>query len=466
MPPYRNYIYEYHAKITSGEIIAGKWIKKIYEIIINGLQKQEYFFNAKAANKAIRFIENFCHHSKGRNDLIKLELWQKAIVSVIFGIQDAEKIRIFREIFIVIGRKNGKSLFASAIIAYMAYLEPEYGQEIYCLAPKLDQAALVYDGFYQMVQAEDELAELAKKRRSDIYIAESNTVIKPIAFNAKKSDGFNPQLVVCDEMAAWSGDAGLKQYEVMKSALGARTQPMILSISTAGYINDSIYDELMKRSTSFLKGNNKERRLLPFLYMIDDVEKWNDIDELKKANPNMGVSVKESFFMDEIAVAEGSLSKKAEFLTKYCNIKQNSSIAWLEYQTVENAGVEKTLEDFRVFARQSNNTLILEPDVKGLFVAADLSRTDLARGLYQDISAGMITKMSWAFTVAEESYDRETHTRTILKIKKVYDVSAVSIPANNDTEISARAFASRSYERERQELLKRRAAILKIKASL
>lgn len=284
MPPYRNYIYEYHAKITSGEIIAGKWIKKIYEIIINGLQKQEYFFNAKAANKAIRFIENFCHHSKGRNDLIKLELWQKAIVSVVFGIQDAEKIRIFREIFIVIGRKNGKSLFASAIIAYMAYLEPEYGQEIYCLAPKLDQAALVYDGFYQMVQAEDELAELAKKRRSDIYIAESNTVIKPIAFNAKKSDGFNPQLVVCDEMAAWSGDAGLKQYEVMKSALGARTQPMILSISTAGYINDSIYDELMKRSTSFLKGNSKERRLLPFLYMIDDVEKWNDIDELKKAN--------------------------------------------------------------------------------------------------------------------------------------------------------------------------------------
>lgn len=192
MPPYRNYIYEYHAKITSGEIIAGKWIKKIYEIIINGLQKQEYFFNAKAANKAIRFIENFCHHSKGRNDLIKLELWQKAIVSVIFGIQDAEKIRIFREIFIVIGRKNGKSLFASAIIAYMAYLEPEYGQEIYCLAPKLDQAALVYDGFYQMVQAEDELAELAKKRRSDIYIAESNTVIKPIA------QELNAELVLMD----------------------------------------------------------------------------------------------------------------------------------------------------------------------------------------------------------------------------------------------------------------------------
>ena len=350
MPPYRNYIYEYHAKITSGEIIAGKWIKKIYEIIINGLQKQEYFFNAKAANKAIRFIENFCHHSKGRNDLIKLELWQKAIVSVIFGIQDAEKIRIFREIFIVIGRKNGKSLFASAIIAYMAYLEPEYGQEIYCLAPKLDQAALVYDGFYQMVQAEDELAELAKKRRSDIYIAESNTVIKPIAFNAKKSDGFNPQLVVCDEMAAWSGDAGLKQYEVMTSALGARKQPLILSISTAGYINDGIYDELMRRSTSFLKGNSKETRILPFLYMIDNIEAWDDLEELKKSNPNLGVSVSEEFYIEQIEIAKASLSKKVEFLTKYCNIKQNSSVAWLDYWDVMKAVNEElrlTLEQFR-----------------------------------------------------------------------------------------------------------------------
>nr|DAG53345.1 MAG TPA: Large Terminase [Caudoviricetes sp.] len=345
--PYKNYIYEYHARIESGEIVAGQWIKAIYKIIINGLETQEFYYDARKANKAIKFVENFCHHSKGRNDLVKLELWQKAIMCCIFGIVDAEKKRIFREIFIVIGRKNGKSLFASAIIAYMAYLEPEYGQEIYCLAPKLDQTALVYDGFYQMVKAEPELEELSNKRRSDIYIAESNTIIKPIAFNAKKSDGFNPQLVICDEMAAWSGDGGLKQYEVMKSALGARRQPMILSISTAGYVNDSIYDELMKRATSYLKGNSKERRLLPFLYIIDDVDKWDNIEELRKANPNMGVSVQASFFVDEIAVAENSLSKKAEFLCKYCNVKQNSSVAWLEYTTVDAAAVEATLEEFR-----------------------------------------------------------------------------------------------------------------------
>lgn len=342
------YITEYNEAIRTKKVRVGKWIKKIYSLICEKIESNEYFFDAEKAEKAIEYIENFCHHSKGRNDLITLELWQKAAVSAMFGIVDENGVRIFREVFIVIARKNGKSLFASAIISYMAYIEDEYGQEIYCLAPKLEQANLVYDGFYQMIQLEPELAELARKRRSDIYISESNTVIKPIAFNAKKSDGFNPQLVVCDELAAWQGDAGLKQYEVMKSALGSRTQPMILSISTAGYVNDSIYDELMKRSTAFILGNSNEKRLLPLLYIIDDVEKWNDLEELKKSNPNLGVSVTEDFYREEIAVAEQSLSKKTEFLTKYCNVKQNSSVAWLPYEVIDALTGEKLdLNDFR-----------------------------------------------------------------------------------------------------------------------
>lgn len=342
-----NYILEYYQKIKSGEIIAGKWILLIFQYIVKGLEESKFQFSAKKSNRAIKFIETFCHHCEGRSDLLKLELWQKAIVSVMFGIVDNDGNRVFREVIIIMMRKQGKTLFASAIIAYMAYLDGEYGAKIYCLAPKLDQANIVYDNFYQMLGKEPELAQLAKKRRSDIYINDFNTSIKPIAFNAKKSDGFNPHLVVCDEIASWQGDAGLKQYEVMKSALGARKQPIILSISTSGYVNDGIYDELIKRATAFLNGNSKERRLLPFLYMIDDVDKWDDVNELHKAGPNIGVSVSVDYLIEEIAIAEHSYSKKAEFLTKYCNIKQNSSIAWLDYQTVEKATDEHyKLEDF------------------------------------------------------------------------------------------------------------------------
>lgn len=348
--PYANYIFEYADAIEKGRVTVGKWIKQIYKILVKGLQGGTYTFDAKKANKAITFIENFCHHSEGRNDLLKLELWQKAVVSAIFGIVDENGYRQFREVFIVVARKNGKTLFASAIIAYMAYLDGEYGAKIYCLAPKLEQADLVYDAFYQITQSDEELGDpdFTKKRRSDVYIPELNTSIKRLAFNSKKSDGFNPHLAVCDEIEAWPGEQGLKQYEVMKSALGARKQPLILSISTAGYINDGIYDELMKRSTAFLKGNSEEARLLPFLYMIDDVEKWDDIEEIKKANPNLGVSVSVDFYTEEIKIARISLSKKAEFLCKYCNIKQNSSIAWLDFEDVDAVSGEKyTLEDFR-----------------------------------------------------------------------------------------------------------------------
>ncbi len=346
--PYANYIFEYYDAIKTGRVTVGKWIKLIYAILVKGLENGRWFFDAKKANKAIKFIENFCHHSEGRSDLLKLELWQKAIVSAIFGIVDAAGFRQFREVFILVARKNGKTLFAAAIIAYMSYLDGEYGTKVYCLAPKLEQADLVYDAFYQIVQADDELDEMAQKRRADIYIREFNTSIRRLAFNSKKSDGFNPHLAVCDEIEAWPGEQGLKQYEVMKSALGARKQPIILSISTAGYINDGIFDELVKRATAFLKGNSDEARLLPFLYMIDDVEKWDDIEEIKKANPNLGVSVSREFYEEEIKIARLSLSKKAEFLCKYCNIKQNSSVAWLDFQDVELISGEKySLEDFR-----------------------------------------------------------------------------------------------------------------------
>jgi phage terminase large subunit-like protein len=348
MTPFANPIQEYHYRIQHGEIVAGEWIKLLYNKIVAGLRDGLFYYDAKKANRAIEFIENFCHHCEGRDDLITLELWQRSTVCLMFGIVDEDGLRIFREVFLVMGRKNGKSLLASAIIAYVKYLDGEYGAKIYCLAPKLEQAAIVYDNFHRMVLREPELSALVVKRRSDIYMESTNSVTKPLAFNAKKSDGFNPHLTVCDEIASWPAEQGLKQYEVMKSALGARKQPMILSISTAGYVNDGPYDELMKRSTAVLLGSSEERRLLPILYMIDDIKKWDDIEELKKANPNMGVSVSEDFFREEIAIARNSLSKRAEFIVKYCNHKQSSTQAWLPYDVVDDVtGEELSLEDFR-----------------------------------------------------------------------------------------------------------------------
>lgn len=414
--PETNYIREYYDAIQAGTVTVGQYIKDIYGILVDGLDSGKWKFDSGKANKVIKFIENFCHHSEGRNDLLKLELWQKAIVSAIFGILDKKTgYRQFREVFIIVARKNGKTLFAAAIVAYMAYIDGEYGAKCYILAPKLEQAELAFDAFYQIVQMDDELDEITKKRRTDIYIKEFNTIVKKIAFNSKKSDGFNPHITVCDEIHAWPGDQGLKQYEVMVSAMGARHQSLIFGITTAGYINDGIYDELFKRSTAFLKGNSDEARLLPFLYIIDDIEKWDSLDELAKSNPNLGVSVMPEFYIEQIAVAKQSLSKKIEFLTKYCNIKQNSSVAWLDYNDV-------------MKAVNQDKPINLE-EYRGCYCVGgiDLSRTtDLTAAsivIWRDGKWHVVTKFYMPQTRYEIAIDEENTPYNIYREKGFLQIS-------------------------------------------
>ena len=344
-----NPILEYYQHIKDGTETVGRWVRLVYEMVIKGLEEKAFFYDHKKATAAVRFVENFSRHHEGplAPGLIKLELWQKALLGLIFGIVDETGARQFREVFFVVARKNGKTLLAAAIAEYCTFLDGEYGGRIYFAAPKLEQAQLCFEAYHQMIEQEPELNAMAQKRRTDIYVKDNNTTAKPLAFSAKKSDGLNVSLAVLDEVASWGGDQGLKFYEVIKSSVGARRQPLLLSMSTAGYLNDGVYDELMKRATRVLLGDSKEKRLLPVLYTIDDPEKWNDINELKKANPNLGVSVSVDYMLEEIAIAEGSLPKKAEFLTKYCNLKQNSSQAWLSTETVEKCiGPEIRPEDF------------------------------------------------------------------------------------------------------------------------
>jgi len=365
----KNYIYIYYQQICDGSVTVGSWIRKWYEYIVHGLEEKQFFFDQKKAARVIAFIQQYCRHHEGplAPQLITLEVWQKALLSVIFGIVDKDGMRQFRECVVVCGRKNGKTLLDAAVSAYMMYADGEYGARAFFVASRLDQARLAFEAFYQMISKEPKLARMAKKRRTDVYIAESNSSAMPVAFSERKTDGLNPSYVSLDELASWRGDAGLKQYEVFKSALGARSQPLMFGITTAGYENDGIYDELIRRSTAVLNGTSKETRLAPFLYIVDDPEKWNDIEELKKANPNLGVSTSVDYMLEEIRIAEGSISKAIEFKVKYCCVKQASSLAWLTAQDVKKCFehsviqfVDKGNGTFEEVRHQEPNDLTLE----------------------------------------------------------------------------------------------------------
>lgn len=345
-----NFIFAYYQKIKDGSIVVGRWIEMLYDVIVAGIEDGTYIFNQQKANRAIKFIETFCRHNKGKlaPKPFKLSLWEKAFISCLYGIVDEEDRRIFREVALFIGRKCGKTLLASAIISYEAFVDGEFGSEIYCVAPKLDQADLVFSAFEFTVAKSPELTRRIRKRKTDYIIDQTNTTIRKIAFNEKKADGYNPMLTVADEMSSWQAARGLKQWEVMVSGTGARLEPITLAISSGGYVDEGVYDELFKRGTRFLMGESTERHLLPVFYMIDDPEKWDDINELRKSLPTMGESVPIQFILDEIDIARSSLSKKTEFLCKYCNLKQSASSAWLSAQTIQKmTGDKLEFEDFR-----------------------------------------------------------------------------------------------------------------------
>lgn len=369
-----NCIFAYYQAILDGTEVVGRWIALLYKIIVEGIEDGRWFFDEGKANNAIRFVERFVRHNKGSlaPRLLKLELWEKALLSVIFGIVDRDGYRQFREVAIVIGRKNGKTLLAAAIAAYVTYAAGDFGSEVYFVAPKLDQTDLVYNAFTFTVDNTPAMAGITRARKSDLYIKSTNSIIKRLAFNAKKSDGFNPMLVVADELAAWPAVQGLKQYEVLTSGDIARMEPLMVAISSGGYVNDGPYDELVGRGTKWLLGSSGEQHLLPVFYMIDDPHKWDDINELRKSLPQLGKSIPVEKICSKIATAKTSLPAKAEFLAKYCNIKQSSSMAWLPALAVEAAcGPELRLEDFRDYYAVGGIDLSRTTDITACCVAIE-----------------------------------------------------------------------------------------------
>ena len=343
-----NYILQYYQAITDGSENVGKLIKLAYEYVLDGLQDHSFYYNHKKAIRPIRFMESFVHHSKGKTGLLKLELWQKAFLSCVFGLVNGEDLRQFKEIVLSTGRKSGKTLLISGIADYILYCDDDYGKEIYFTATKKEQAELCYSAFYQTILKEPELRRLIMKRRSDVYLPSTNSSAKMLTSNYTTADGLNSSLNVCDEFAAWKGTQGLNLYSTLTSGTLSRKEPLTIAISTANRVNDGVYDTLYTRSTRLLMGGSEETAFLPFIYQIEDLSKWSDINELKKANPNLGVSIPVKTILEEIQKAEGDPQAKNEFLVKVANVKQNASTAWISTADIKKTeGHHLKLEDFK-----------------------------------------------------------------------------------------------------------------------
>ncbi len=332
-----NWIKIYNKALEQGKIAASARLKRVYATLAaeSVKPKNGYHFDAEEAERPITFIETFCKNSKGEwaGQTIKLELFQKAFLSALFGFVDKKGKRRFREAFFYVSRKNGKSSLLAAIALYCLLADGEAGAEIYSLATKLDQAKLVFNEAVNMVKQSPELSALIKKRKTDLYFAQNFSKFQPLGKNANTLDGLNAHVVILDEAHAVQGR---ELYEVLKQSQSARTNPLFITITTAGTLRESIFDDLYGYACKVADGTIDDIRFLPVMYELDNRAEWQQPEMWQKSNPALGAIKKLDDLKEKVKRAAQSPKELSGLLTKDFNIICNTSSAWLTFEDIEN----------------------------------------------------------------------------------------------------------------------------------
>jgi len=339
-----NPITEYFKQIKSGKIIACKKVTKIYQYlvdVIEGNLETDYIYDELRAQHAIDFIEKYCKHSKGEwaNKPVKLELWQKAFISAIFGIINKKtNCRRFKEAFLLVGKKNGKSLLASSIALYMLVADGEGGAECYSIATKREQAKIIWQEAKNMVQKSPDLRKRIRSTINILAFDKTNSTFKPLSSDSNTEDGLNIYLAECDEIHAWKGT---ELYNIVADGVSARKEPLILITSTAGFIREGAYDVKYKQATDVLNGyyvenGYKDDAFLPVIYELDSRQEWLEEDKWIKANPNIDISKPTDYIKRAVNVALNNPINKKNVLTKEFNMPETSSEVWLDFEDIVN----------------------------------------------------------------------------------------------------------------------------------
>lgn len=331
------YIEEYFNKITSGEIVACKRIKQVYAKLVDDLHnpKGNFIFDEKLANKPIIFIESFCKQAQGKlGTQLKLELFQKAKLQAVYGFVDKDtKLRKYKEVLTIEGRKNGKTTELAAVNLFMNIGDGEGAAENYCVATKLEQAQKCFIEIQNMTKQSPLLSKHIRKRKSDLYFAPTMSFIKALASNSNGLDGLNSHMVTIDELAAIKNR---DIYDLMKQSMSARRQPLLFCITTNGFVRESIFDAQYEYACKVLDGNATDETFLPFIYELDDKDEWDKEECWIKANPGLGTIKNIKDLRDYVNKAKQDPAFKPTVMVKDFNMKENSASAWLRWDELNN----------------------------------------------------------------------------------------------------------------------------------
>lgn len=338
-----NYILQYWDEIQSGRILVCKKIYKTYKKIVHDIHNPgRWHYDDRRAKHALYFIEEYCRHSQGEmgGKKIVLELWQKAMISTIFGFVDNDGYRKYRRAIWIVGKKNGKSLIASAVGLYMQIADGEMGPEVVSAATTREQAKKIWDAAKAMVIMSPALRKRIKPLTGELSSRAFNFgTFKPLSSDYNTLDGLNLHCVLLDEIHQWKNGLGL--YDILVRGVSARKQPLIFITTTAGTIREDIYDVIYDECERIINGYEdpdgyKDERTIAFVYELDKRDEWLDEKNWVKANPGLGTIKNYDILKGEVEKAKENPLLVKNLLCKDFNIRETSTETWLSFEDLNN----------------------------------------------------------------------------------------------------------------------------------
>jgi len=298
----------------------------------------DFYFDKKAAERAVRFFEHYIVHIKGKwaGEPFTLERWQKNdIITPLFGCKRPDGSRQYRTCYIEIPRKNGKSSLCSGIALYLLYADNEPSAEVYSAAADTKQAAIVFNVAKGMAMASKSLMSRGQIYRNSIFIPRTASAYQVLSADAYTKHGLNAHGIIFDELHA---QPNRELWDVLATSTGARTQPLTVAITTAGFDRNSICWELHEYARRIKEGVIEDDSFLPVIYAADEGDDWRDPKTWRKANPNIGVSISEDYLKRECAKAENVPAYENTFRRLHLNQWTQQESRWLPMAAWEACG--------------------------------------------------------------------------------------------------------------------------------
>ena len=343
----REKITTYPWDVVEGKVVAGKLIKLACKRFIDMLHNDDYYFDVDAVLKVVNFCEKFKHFSGKHNGLpFKLLPWQMFCCAAVYGIKrKSDNLRVTTEVYISIARKNGKSAFiAAAFGLYGLIADGENEAQVILAANSFQQSQILYKFCNLYLKSLGVKADKYFKRyRDSIKFDKTASILKCVAADASKLDGYGPSMALIDEFHEAKDDSVL---QVLTSGQAAREQPINLVITTAGFNRFGPCYELETRDIEILHGVRKADNVFPLIFHLDDDDDWNDENVWIKANPSLGMTVKKEFISEQVNKANGDAALEVAVKTKNLNMWCDSAVVWIPSDVILKNTKKVNLKDY------------------------------------------------------------------------------------------------------------------------